>query len=277
MKYSINYYKGCRYLNKTDEIMIDYSEKDTALLKFVKKYDAPRIVVNCTQISEEDLLGSIDLFKVASKMKAFAVLLRFEQKKYLPDLAENNIKYFFTEHVNTIDKLNSLIQLGVSDVYITDELGFCLKDVGIICHENKVNVRVYPNIAQSTGKVDGDTFKYFYIRPEDVSIYEPYVDYFEFFGKLDRQAVLYKIYKEGQWLGSLNELIGGLKDEIPNVCIVPYFGTARVGCGKRCSYNKSCEVCSNIKNLAKVLESKDFGITTERKKIDEGMKIKYDK
>ena len=120
-------------------------------------------------------------------------------------------------------------------------------------------------------------FKYFYIRPEDVSVYEPYVDYFEFFGKLDRQAVLYKIYKEGQWLGSLNELIGGLKNEIPNVCIVPYFGTARVGCGKRCSYNKSCEVCSNIKNLAKVLESKDFGITTERKKIDEGMKIKYDK
>ena len=66
MKYSINYYKGCRYLNKTDEIMIDYFEKDTALLKFVKKYDAPRIVVNCTQISEEDLLGSIRFRRIAS-------------------------------------------------------------------------------------------------------------------------------------------------------------------------------------------------------------------
>lgn len=271
MKYSIKFYKGCQVLAEADEISIVYSEKDAQLLKFAKKYKNTRIVADCTLLSQEDFVESLEIFKTASKNFNFAVKLNFAQKNFLPDLNENMIKYFFVDRANTLDKLIGFINLGVSDVYIADELGFYLAEIAQRCHDNGVSVRVFPNVAQSSSLIKGDTFRYFYIRPEDVSIYEPYVDYMEFFGPIDRQSVLFKIYREEQWLGSLNTLILGLEKEIPNTCIVPYFGQARVKCRKRCSINQSCEVCNNIINLAKVLEDKDFGITTERKRIDKRM------
>ena len=272
MKYSIKFYKGCRMLSKADEIIIPYTEKNPQLLKFAKKYKKARIVADCTSLAEEEFLNSIDIFKLASKDGEFAVMLNYSQKSVLHDLDESNVKYFFADRVNTIDKLTGFIKLGVSDVYITDELGFYLAEIAQRCHDNNVNIRVYPNVAQSSSEIPGDTFKYFYIRPEAIPQYESYVDYLEFFGPLDRQSVLFKIYKEQQWLGSLNTLIIGLDTEIPNICIVPYFDSARTNCKKRCSTNQSCEVCSNIKSLAKVLEQKDFGITTERKRMDKGIK-----
>lgn len=271
MKYSIKFYNGCRMLSKADEISIIYSEKDAQLLKFAKKYKNARIVADCANLSQEDFMESLEIFKTASKNFNFAVRLNFTQKNFLPDLNENMIKYFFADKANTLDKLVGFINLGVSDVYIADELGFYLAEIAQRCHDNGVSVRVFPNVAQSSSLMKGDTFKYFYIRPEDVDIYEPYVDYMEFFGPVDRQSILFKIYKEGQWLGSLNTLIIGLDKEIPNTCIVPYFGQARVKCKKRCLSNQSCEVCNNIINLAKVLENRDFGITKERKRIDKEM------
>ena len=272
MKYSIKFYKGCRMLSKVDEISIIYDKKDAQILKFGKKYKNARIVADCTSLTYEELLDNIEIFKTASNNFEFVVKINYEQKDILPDLTDNMIKYFFADHVNTVDKLRGFINLGVSDIYVIDELAFSLGKIAPMCHDNKVNIRVFPNVAQSSTSIPNDTFKNFFIRPEDISAYEDYVDYCEFWGPLDRQSVLFKIYKEGQWLGSLNTLILGLEREIPNTCIVPYFGRARVNCDKRCAYGK-CEVCSNIKDLADVLEHRDFGITTERKRMDERINI----
>ena len=276
MKYSIKFYNGCRVLKDVDEISIIYSEKDAQLLKFAKKYKNARIVADCTALPQDSFIESLEIFETASKNFDFAVKIDFSQKDFIPNLKENAIKYFFVNKANTLDKLVGFIDLGVSDVYVADELGFYLAEIAQRCHDHGVSVRVYPNVAQSSSATKGDTFKYFYIRPEDVDIYEPYVDYMEFFGSIDRQSVLFKIYKEGQWLGSLNTLILGLEKEIPNTCIVPYFGQARVGCRKRCLSNQNCEVCNNIIGLAEVLENKDFGITSERKRIDKRIEEEED-
>ena len=271
MKYSIRYYKGCRMLDKADEISIVYTERDPQLLKFIKKHKNARVVADCTTLDTETILDSIDIFKLAGANSEFAIKLVYSQREVLDKLKEESIKFFFEEHINTFDKLIGFINLGVSDVYITDELGFNIVKASKIAHEKGVLIRVFPNVAQvsSENGVPGDTFKFFYIRPEGVEFYESYVDYMEFFGPLDRQSVLLKIYKEGQWLGPLNSLIIGLDTEILNTSIVPYFDKARVECRKRCLENGSCVVCQTIQDLGEILEEKDLGIMSKRKRMED--------
>lgn len=45
--------------------------------------------------------------------------------------------------------LIGLIKCGVSELYITDSLGFEIIKVAEIAHSKDVKIRVYPNVAQS--------------------------------------------------------------------------------------------------------------------------------
>lgn len=43
----------------------------------------------------------------------------------------------------------ALIDRKVSDIYIVEELGFDLINVANVLHKNNINVRIFPNVAQS--------------------------------------------------------------------------------------------------------------------------------
>ena len=263
MKYSIRYCRGSRVLDTADELIIKYNMKDvTHLLDFIKTRDEKqRIVVDITQTKEE--ISVKTLSAAASIHKNFAVLLSIKQTNLLPDLDEACISFFFAEGAGDLDTLAGMLNLGVSDVYIINELGFFMDKIKFLC--KNVNIRVYPNVAQSSTDLHIDNFKKFYIRPEDVAFYEEYVDVMEFFGPLDKQAILYEIYKKGVWNGDLNDLILGLKFHIDNQTFVPYFGKSRTVCNKRCAVGR-CGLCDNIKSLSETLERKGLGL---RKKKNE--------
>jgi hypothetical protein len=112
----------------------------------------------------------------------------------------------------------------------------------------------------------------FFIRPDDVELYEDYVDTLEFVGPGDRLSVLYEIYTSGKWLGDLKELIMGFKEELPfpNTGVAPYFGQQRIKCKHRCMINQ-CELCDEIRTVAEMM--KDNGLelrrTKEKDKVDE--------
>ena len=90
--------------------------------------------------------------------------------------------------------LNGMIRYGVSDVYIVNEFAFYLPQIKKNCGD-EVKIRVFPNVSQSTDKLHVlPTVTSFFIRPEDIPFYEEYVDVCEFFGTVDRNEVLYKIY-----------------------------------------------------------------------------------
>ena len=267
MKFAIKFYQGCRTLQKADEIIIKYNEKSASLIDFVQKWEEhQRIIVDITEL-ETPIEECLTIFEEARKLhKEFAVLLSYNQD-YV-DLAEMNIPFFFIEGVSCFDDLANQIQLGVSDVYIINELGFNLEKISELCHKNNVQVRVYPNVAQSGSKLNMNTFQQFYIRPDAVQLYEEFVDVFEFFGPLDRQPVLYDIYYDERWLGNLNEVILGLNKVVNNQTIMPYFDTSRIRCNKRCNFGK-CDICGAVENLGKALEEKGVGLTRKRATHDE--------
>ena len=121
-----------------------------------------------------------------------------------------------------------------------------------------------PNVAQTSADKFTDKIKTFFIRPEDIEIYDEVVDVFEFAGPLTIQPTLYNIYqKQSKWEGNLNSIIKELHTSVNNTTIMPLFGLTRVNCGKRCTFDK-CHICDHVKNISQGLENQGVMITKER-------------
>lgn len=268
MKYAVKFYRGARALKDADEIIVKYFEKSETIIKFVQeKPESVRIVLNVAVLPEEEFLPSLEIFKAAATAhKNFAILCSKLQP--YQELAENNLSFFFIEGAGTFDELYAQYKLGVSDIYIIDELGFYLKDIKEN-FGNFVNIRVIPNIAQSSSEDYVEDFKKFFIRPDDLEAYENYIDIIEFAGPLNTQSVYCDIYKDGRWQGELEDLIINFDAHVHCMNVVPNFGTARLNCKKRCSLRK-CNICDNIQDAAELLRSKDIYIN-KRKKVYENV------
>lgn len=278
MKYSINFHRDFRYMDKIDEIIITYKNKNAEVLKFLETVPEQQRVILDACGEDIEITKNIDIFSAAMlKHKNTVVKISMTQRSMCVDLFEAHIPYFFGDFVDKWDTLISFIKLGVTDVYIVNELGFELKNISKVCKKNNVKIRVFPNVAQTSSKIDNlNKLKAFFIRPEDIYVYESYVDVCEFFGPLDRQSVLYEIYTKGKWLGDLRELIVGLGFSIGSRTILPCFGEERVNCGKKCYYGQ-CIICDKIMTISNQLKEagvelvvkKDKDIDNEHEVIEE--------
>lgn len=264
MKYAINFYRNCRVLPKADEIIIKYEKTGQEdLVRFARELpQEQRLIVNICMLDAEN--DDYRIFKDAiSAHKNMAFMISRDQTIYYQDFYEMNLPYFFIEPISNLDDFMGVITLGVTDIYVANELGFYLNKISTICKDKGIQIRVYPNVAQSSSSFPTPGFKKFFIRPEDVELYEQYVDILEFWGPIDKQAVLYDIYHDGRWQGNLQDIILNLNEEIDNMRIMPVFGEARSCCHKKCAYNQ-CHFCDNIKSAATALEVKE--IVLKRKK-----------
>jgi len=260
LKYACKFYQGCSMLDIADEIIIKYDKKDREILKFVQKWKPEqRIILNITEL--EDIEKNLELFTTIAKLHNIAFLCSKEQDFHL--LEEECLSYFFIEKCGTLDELIGQIRMKVSDVYITNELGFYLPDISRICKDKHINVRVIPNVAQSSSDTISSDFTKFFIRPDDLYLYEDYIDVIEFLtDRLEIQPTLYEIYKDGRWDGDLCQIIYNFNEDIPNNSIIPIFGEIRLNCKKRCCFNK-CDVCKYMESIARELNKKDIHFEKE--------------
>ena len=150
------------------------------------------------------------------------------------------------------DTIDGFLSLGVTDIYIGNQLGFDIQEVAKKVHAAGVSVRIYPNICQSSYPYS-DKLTQFYVRPEDIPAYENWVDVCELISFNKSDETLYKIYaKEKKWWGPLKEIIFGLDSDIDNRYIGPEFAWFRTNCRKRCLRDGSCKMCKRIEELSHV-------------------------
>ena len=273
MKYCINYSNKSHIINKVDEILIRYDKNKILELftQFIPAHLNQRVIV---QLIEENNIDTIvnNLKKIISiynenKDIKFDIQLPFYNQKFMEELKDTNLKYFFKVAANSWDKFTGLISQNVSDIYITDELAFELDKVAEIAHKNNIKVRIYPNVAQSRWDKLSDILKFF-IRPEDIEIYEPYIDVCEFYGDKAQQIdTYYKIYQEDKkWFGDLQEIIIGLDSKIDSRYIIPRFAEKRIKCGKDCLKGGKCEMCKRILDLSEQLENAHLIVQIDKEK-----------
>ena len=272
MKYSITYAKNFRYLQDVYEIQLYWSTKDDIVDFVLEKFEQrQRIIIDFTQNTVVDLRKAMPkLLEMRKKHSNFAIKINIEEHKVFTSLLkEKKIPFFFSSFCNNWDSLYAYGMLGVSDVYITEELCFNLKDVKAFCEPLRIKIRVFPNIAQVSGKGTSDSIpdiKKFFIRPEDIEEYEPYVDICELWGNHKNLNPLYEIYKGGQWLGNISDIITAFEDEIPNTGIAPLFATMRINCKKKC-YKGKCDICSSIAELGYLMAEEGYAYASKREEL----------
>lgn len=276
MRYNINYIpdpnQNFKYLNEVDEITIRYNYKDTSLLDFLLLHKEQRVNIYITDAEKFLSNDSIELFvHIKEKYPKLNFVLFFSEseKDLLEEVQKKGLKYFFTNYVNNWDNLHHIASLKPTDVYVVEALCFELEAVSKFLHSHGIDVRCFANVAQSSAE-STPALKHFFIRPEDVDFYEPYIDCIDFFGHdlKDHQInTYYKIYKyDKEWYGQLKEIIIGLKSDIDSRFIIPAFPKHRLNCGKRCLKGRRCRICETIEETAATLEKKGVIFTKLKKK-----------
>lgn len=255
MRYCLPYIRGSKYMDLAEEIIVPYDSKDVNFLKTLTSKETMlknRIIIDIKDDDDFIINHSENIFLTLKEdYSHINFALRFLNYNSNMDLIYGfclnyKIPFFFSTYVRDLDTFHGLIDLGVSDLYIVEEMGFMLDKLGPLASAAGVSIRVFANVCQSSWKL-GDTVKSFFIRPEDVPIYEPYVDVIEFFGEYSRQESMYRIYSiNRKWYGNLQEIITGLKVELDSRYITPLWAAARLGCQKHCLKGTPCHICKRM-------------------------------
>lgn len=263
MKYCINYTKTSKILNEVDEITIRYNHLDSTLFELLNKDKRINIAIDENNIEDfrnNNEIINIQKYKQDNNNLKIYIKLKIKNDDLIEDLKSANIPYFLEVYAFNWDLFWGLLNLGVSDIYITEDLGFELNKIAEIAHNKEIQIRAFPNIAQSQWKTT-DGIKQFFIRPEDVSAYEDYIDILEFYGEQTNQDLFYSIYaKDKKWFGPLQEIIIGLNSDLDSRFMLPDFGKHRIACKKKCEKGEPCNICNQIIELSKLLKEQDYYI-----------------
>ena len=135
--------------------------------------------------------------------------------------------------------------------------------------EKNKKLRTFCNICQTSWQ-GTNSLRTFFIRPEDINLYNKYIDVVEFFNaeyNKDSLNVLYDLYNNGKrWAGPLNEIIKGFKEDTDSYYLIPYFGQQRLNCNKRCNVS-TCSFCTQVSSLADTLKQNQIGIIYKNKNL----------
>lgn len=270
MKSCIQWRKNFKYLPQIDEFNINFKEKKQELLNFLQLYGISQRVN--IKIDPDISDTGIDLLVAIGKEKKYHIAICFnwnnpnEFENITSKFKDNEIPFYFSYLIDNWDELHQFLNFGVSDIFISGQLGFDLIRVKQIVPEN-IQIRCFGNICQARGQI-GDGLKTFFIRPEDVKFYEEYIDVLQFYNAILIQNTLYKVYFiDKQWNGDLQFLISGLKANLNGFNILTGdFAKARIGCQKECIKGGRCKICDKVLNISRLLdESTEWEVYNKRK------------
>ena len=271
MRFCLRFKRDSKHLNTVDEIIINYKHEHISIARFLKEHPNQRIIIDCTNDFNSKEIHQLKLANPDLNNYAILLTLGKEASVEYDMLRSDGIPFFFDYHCNQWDDLYGLIDMGVSDIYITDGLGFELENVADVCTAFNVKIRVFCNVCQSTWK-GTSTIHSFFIRPEDVDLYAHYVDVFEFFGELKTVTadMLYIIYsKDKKWFGPLKEIIVGFNSNLDSRYLSPNFAIKRVRCNRKCIKGGKCQTCFSIEHLSETLKDKGMYLIPVQEKLSE--------
>lgn len=252
-----------KHIDDYDEWIIEYDSNDKTFLEFLETNQDRRIIIYLTK---DYCIDEYYIFFKELSDKYSNITLLINEKFIDENFISYCLPWFCTKLVRTWDVFYGLIDLGVTDIYICEDLGFALDKVAEVAYHADVAIRAFPNIAQSSW-IDAAAIHKFFIRPEDLGSYSRYIDTIEFFGDPKKTDIYYDIYIEnGRWYGDLNEIIINLNESINNKGILPAFSDRRVSCEKKCQKGGKCRNCNRILELSKLLNETD--IIIEKRKED---------
>lgn len=248
------------------EFNIKYDKQENSfetLMDFVQKYPETRINI--------EFIGDIYPSSIVTLSKLNPeVYVRLVQGNTtfaaIDELKQKGCKFFYDSPfcAENYCELDALIDLGVSDIYVSGDLCYKLPEVSEYCHAHGVNLRLILNRIPNTAIGAGEDPRSMIFRPQDITLLSQYIDTFEFdcgspydwamFDVLHRAWFIRK-----HWHGDLREINKDLKIEYPNDSVFPHFTDYKISCGRKCSkrIRNNCHKCDQFLEIAKILINKN--------------------
>lgn len=167
----------------------------------------------------------------------------------LKQLLEEGYNAFLAYPVTDWETFSELKKLGVSDIYIDGPLGFQAE--AIAKEKGDIQIRVSPTMSPNAS-LTGPSPQSFFIRPEDLNLYEGVIDIIDFkeLESIDREEALFTIFKRGTFNYNLSQLVTGMNPDVNNLMFPQEFGKERLNCGQRCKIHPGrCHYCDTTFKL----------------------------
>lgn len=273
MNFAITYTNKFPYMqNENVEFNINYKPKVKSLDNFISQYgDKHRInlIFKKDTFQEERDIPIIKALLEKYTDYEIVVRLPYYTQELEQILVKNEVPHYYFDLISSWDTLKGFLSLDVTDIYIIEDLCFNYGNVRFLLKNSNKKLRTFCNICQSSWK-GAESIKTFFIRPEDVGLYEPFFDTLEFVPLVKdnplTESVLYDVYSnKRKWTGQLKEIIADYKGEQDSRCFLPIFANQRLNCGHRCSYS-SCQLCTHIAAAALTMNQHDIAIIEKMKK-----------
>lgn len=181
----------------------------------------------------------------------------------IDQLKNLGIKYYFDSNFPAYNNttLDMLVNFGVSDLYVTDDLCYNIDDVSKECYDKGIRLRCVLNRIPSTSAFKKSDPRAIIFRPEDIDLLAQYYDTFEFDCGPTNQYDWHKFnvlmrafFEQKSWYGDLSEINDDLGFTAYNPTLTKEFFRFKYNCRRRCSTDSSsCHRCENYLDISKML------------------------
>lgn len=239
-----------------------------------KEHKGQRIVLNVGHVDSEN----VELYsRTIDSIYAEDIIIKTDYSLFQSYTENYNKKWnvrFMNICRNWDEYYEILTEKVFTEIRIGGELLFDLVDVEAMAKRYKKKLSVPANMA--IGPEDERFYLASFIRPEDISWYEEYIDIFELSSTrwADATALdtVYDIYtKDKRWDGPLDTLIIG-NDKLSTIegnRLLNDWSKYRLNCGRVCMKGHSCRICPSQLSIADSLKQAGVVFVREQKENKE--------
>lgn len=249
-----------KYKDTADEIRCPWNQ--LALnYNFIQANPQKRYVIITKKIEDYNkLIHQVDLLKQTISNYT----IQCETFSDCSALIDEGYNAYFKYPVPDWETFTALQAIGVSDIVIDGSIGF---QCGTLSRKKKDTlIRFSPTVSLNSAIFPERPPTSFFVRPEDLQtgLYNSAFDIVDFQEKdIDKENTLFQIYKRGNFIYDINNLIKGLPANVNNLLFEPEFAKKRLNCGQQCMATSKCHYCEHyfkviqqFKDLAKVQREK---------------------
>lgn len=239
MKYSISGKQPKETLALADEIKFSINDFGR-FIDTIEQFPEKTYIIAIPKESKEEP----DWEKLAAFAQKVNLILCIDNLALAPTCRAHHLSFYWSYPVFTWYELAGIIPLEPAYITVNAPISFSLDKIK---QKTSIPLRLCPNLAYDAYIPRANGIYGTWVRPEDISAYEPYIDVFDFItDDLGKERTLFHVYKEnGNWPGNLNLLLTNLNVNVDNRAIPEEIGKMRTTCGQRCMEGSHCHACEN--------------------------------
>lgn len=260
MKCCLSHLLPIEYLNRADEIKLDYSYR-YKLPNLFQQFPTKDIVLKIGPHEEDFDWAEIYKYNSLSNGK---LLLCLASATDCIIAQQSNLRFYYGLPITTYADFNAIVNYGTEYIILGAPLFFDFP----YCQRYFKNYRAIPNVANMGQFFNKDNITGTWIRPENLDYYERFVKCIEFERvEPTEETALYRIYiEEHRFVGPLDLIIKDLEYEknVDNNLIPDQLSIKRFACKQQCQAGAPCRFCYHMVDSANYQLVEDYLKTTNQ-------------